>query len=52
MRKPTLKVCEYRHSETHPYYLDLRPFGQGRIFFKTKFRKLLAGEYYKRIRKR
>jgi integrase len=36
MRRPTLKVCEYRHSETHPYYLDLRPFGQGRRFFTTK----------------
>ena len=36
MRKPTLKVYEYRHSETHRYYLDLRPFGQGRNFFKTK----------------
>jgi integrase len=36
MRKPTLMVREYRHSETHPYYLDLRPFGQGRKFFKTK----------------
>src|SRR5205085_5264457 len=36
MRQPTLKVCEYRHSETHPYYLDLRPFGEGRRFFTTK----------------
>ncbi len=27
---------EYRHSKTHPYYLDLRAFGQGRKFFKTK----------------
>src|SRR5437762_1641463 len=36
MRKPMLKVLPYRHSSTHPYYLDLRPFGQGRKFFKTK----------------
>ena len=35
MRRPTLKVCEYRRSETHPS-LDLRPFGQGRRFFKPK----------------
>src|SRR5213076_1419510 len=36
MRRPTLAVLPYRHSKTHPYYLDLRPFGQGRKFFKTK----------------
>jgi integrase len=36
MRRPTLAVFPYRHSETHPYYLDLRPFGQGRKFFKTR----------------
>jgi integrase len=36
MRRPTLAVFPYRHSETHRYYLDLRPFGQGRKFFKTK----------------
>jgi integrase len=36
MRKPTLRVLPYRHSKTHRYYLDLRPFGQGRKFFKTK----------------
>jgi integrase len=36
MKRPTLHVYEYRHSDTHPYYLDLRPFGQGRKFFKTK----------------
>jgi len=26
----------YRHSKTHRYYLNLRPFGQGRKFFKTR----------------
>ena len=36
MRRPTLAVLPYRHSETHRYYLDLRSFGQGRKFFKTK----------------
>jgi len=36
MRKPTLRVFPYRHSTTHRYYLDLRPFGQGRKFFKTR----------------
>lgn len=36
MKRPTLTIREYRHSATHPYYLDLRPFGQGRKFFKTK----------------
>jgi integrase len=36
MKRPTLKVLEYRHSKTHPWYIDLRPFNQGRKFFKTK----------------
>src|SRR5258708_33853022 len=36
MKRPTLRVLEYRHSKTHPWYLDLRPFNQGRRFFKTK----------------
>jgi integrase len=36
MKRPTLRVLEYRHSKTHPWYLDLRPFNQGRKFFKTK----------------
>jgi len=36
MKRPTLAVLPYRHSKTHPYYLDLRPFKQGRKFFKTK----------------
>jgi integrase len=36
MKRPTLKVLEYRHSQTHPWYLDLRPFNRGRRFFKTK----------------
>src|SRR6266481_3893147 len=36
MKRPTLAVRPYRHSKTHRYYLDLRPFGQGRKFFKTK----------------
>jgi len=36
MKRPTLRVLEYRHSKTHPWYLDLRPFNRGRKFFKTK----------------
>ena len=36
MKRPTLAVRPYRHSKTHRYYLDLRPFGQGRKFFKTR----------------
>jgi integrase len=36
MKRPTLAVRRYRHSRTHRYYLDLRPFGQGRKFFKTR----------------
>ena len=36
MKRPKLQVHEYRHSETHPYYLDLRAFGKGRKFFKTR----------------
>jgi hypothetical protein len=36
MKRPTLIVRWYRHSSTHPYYLDLRAFNQGRKFFKTK----------------
>src|SRR6266480_4106027 len=35
-RTPTLVVRTYRHSKTHRYYLDLRPVGQGRKFFKTR----------------
>src|SRR6184192_1786700 len=36
MKRPSLAVRQYRHSSTHPYYLDLRAFNQGRKFFKTK----------------
>src|SRR5205823_2436839 len=36
MKKPVLKVRKYRHSATHPFSLDLRAFGQGRQFFKTR----------------
>ena len=36
MKRPTLRVLQYRHSQTHPWYLDLRPFNRGRKFFKTK----------------
>jgi hypothetical protein len=36
VKRPTLRVLEYRHSATHLWYLDLRPFNRGRRFFKTK----------------
>jgi integrase len=36
MKRSTLAVMPYRHSKTHRYYLNLRPFGQGRKFFKTR----------------
>src|SRR5437588_5326771 len=36
MKRPTLTVRRYRHSSTHPYYLDLRAFKQGRKFFKAE----------------
>jgi integrase len=36
MKRPTLRVLEYRHSKTHPWCLDLRPFNRGRKFFKNK----------------
>jgi integrase len=36
MKRPKLQVLPYRHSRKYPYYLDLRPFGKGRRFFKTK----------------
>jgi integrase len=36
MKRAKLAVRPYRHSNTHPYYLDLRAFGQGRKFFKTR----------------
>jgi integrase len=36
MRKPVLKVREYRYNEKHLFMLDLRGFGRGRKFFKTR----------------
>jgi len=36
MRKPTLTIRPYSHSETHRFVLDLRPFGQGRKFFRSR----------------
>jgi integrase len=36
MKRPKLQVLPYRHNKKYPYYLDLRPFGKGRRFFKTK----------------
>jgi integrase len=36
MRKPTLAIRPYDHSKTHRFVLDLRPFGRGRKFFRTR----------------
>jgi integrase len=36
MRRPAFKVRPYRHSKTHKFTLDLRAFGKGRKFFKTR----------------
>jgi integrase len=36
MQKPTLKVHPYGHSKTHKFYINLRAFGKGRKFFRTR----------------
>jgi len=36
MKRPNLKVRKYKHSATHPFLLDLRPWGKGRLFFPTR----------------
>jgi integrase len=36
VKKPILKVRPYHHSKTHKFILDLRAFGKGRFFFKTR----------------
>jgi integrase len=36
MKKPRLIVRPYRHSRTHKFILDLRAYGKGRVFFKTR----------------
>jgi integrase len=36
MKKPTLAVRPYRHSKTHKFILDLRAYGKGRLFYKTR----------------
>jgi hypothetical protein len=36
MKRPNLIVRPWKHSKTHPYYLNLRPYGKGRLFFKTR----------------
>lgn len=36
MKKPVLKVRKYEHSSTHPFLLDLRAYGKGGLFFKTR----------------
>ena len=36
MKKPKLAVLPYRHHSKYKFVLDLRPFGRGRNFFKTR----------------
>jgi integrase len=36
MKKPTIVVRPYRHSLKYKFVLDLRAYGKGRLFFKTK----------------
>lgn len=36
MKKPKIAVQPYRHSKTHKFILDLRAYGKGRMFFKTR----------------
>src|SRR5262249_31959921 len=36
MKKPTLEVRPYKHSKRHKFILDLRAYGKGRVFFKTR----------------
>src|SRR6266852_5801076 len=36
MQKPKLEVRPYRHRSKHKFVLDLRAFGRGRKFFKTR----------------
>src|SRR5256714_617230 len=36
MKKPVLAVRPYRHSKSHKWILDLRPWGKRRLFFKTR----------------
>jgi integrase len=36
MRRPTFKVHKYKHSKTHKFYINLKAFGKGRKFFRTR----------------
>ena len=36
VKKPTIAVRPYRHSKKHKFIVDLRAFGKGRMFFKTR----------------
>src|SRR5262245_64192581 len=36
MKKPILKLRPYHHSKNHKFLLDLRGYGKGRMFFKTR----------------
>jgi integrase len=36
VKKATIAVRPYRHSKKHKFIVDLRAFGKGRMFFKTR----------------
>jgi hypothetical protein len=36
IKKPKLAVLQYRHHKKYKFVLDLRAFGKGRKFFKTR----------------
>jgi integrase len=36
MKRATIAVRPYRHSKKHKFIVDLRAFGKGRVFFKTR----------------
>src|SRR6266513_5179714 len=36
MKKPVRAVRPYRHSKSHKWILDLRPWSKRRLFFKTR----------------
>lgn len=36
MKKPILVVRPYRHSKKHKFIVDLRAYGKGRMFFKSR----------------
>ena len=50
MKKPVLAVRPYRHSKSHKWILNLRPWGKGRLFFKTRSEAERNAKQRKRIK--